>query len=292
MRAMSRPTSPRCALVCNAVSRASSGQCVLRVAGVPDHGAAWLQHRHHVGELVLHRLETADDAVELRALLHEAECLVEHVLRGAERVGCQHHAAGVQHALHRRHWGVGGIQHDRARGFEVRCRRRDEFGRCCGAYAAMLSLAGRTAALPSGRYSSRCVGAPASIAAAAVLPSWLMPTPKRTSPAAMRGSHSSCNASVAPWMKASVAITMLPAKGTNAAAPPSTSAATAASSTPRPAPPKRSGTSSPGRPSSTRLSHNPASKPLPVSECRRSASMLTRSASRPRSESANAVVLR
>ena len=92
-------------------------------------------------------------------------------------------------------------------------------------------------------------------------------------------------------MKASVAITTLPANGANAAAPPSTSAATAASSTPSPAPPKRSGTSRPGRPSSTRLSHNAGSKPLPVSAWRRSASIDTRSASRPRSESGEQALL-
>ena len=49
-------------------------QRVLRIGSVPHHRAARFKHRHHVGELVFDRLEGADDAIELRALLHEGEC--------------------------------------------------------------------------------------------------------------------------------------------------------------------------------------------------------------------------
>ena len=63
--------------------------------------------------------------------------------------------------------------------------------------------AATTAALPSDRYTSRCVGAPASIAASTrpdrrsplSVNARPKPTPNRTSPAAMRGSQASCNSS-------------------------------------------------------------------------------------------------
>ena len=87
-------------------------QRVLRVASVPNHGAARLQYGDHVGKLMLHRLEAADQAVELRALLHECQRLIEHMLCCAQRVGRQHDATGIQHPVHCRERRIRRIEHD------------------------------------------------------------------------------------------------------------------------------------------------------------------------------------
>jgi len=67
---------------------------------------------------VLDALKRADHAVELHALLGECHCLVEHRLRGPERIGRQHHAPGIEHTRARRAGVIGSTQNDCRRTLE------------------------------------------------------------------------------------------------------------------------------------------------------------------------------
>ena len=71
------------------------GDRAVGMGGVPDQRPARLQLRCHLRAHVLHRLEGADHAVELAALLGVGDGLVEHRLRCAQGVGGEHDAAGV-----------------------------------------------------------------------------------------------------------------------------------------------------------------------------------------------------
>jgi len=77
------------------------------VGGVPDQRAAWLQLGGHLGAEVLDRLEGADQAAKLPALLGVGDGLVEHRLAGAQHVGRQNRPRRVAKAAqHRIGWGA------------------------------------------------------------------------------------------------------------------------------------------------------------------------------------------
>ena len=101
---------------------------------------------------MFHALEAADDPAELHAFLGEGDGGIEHVLGGAQRVGGEHDAAGVQHAPRGGHRRVGGVQT-----FRRRTVKRYIHNRACPVDAALHSCATRrasaatTAAWPSGR---------------------------------------------------------------------------------------------------------------------------------------------
>src|SRR3990172_9323876 len=102
-------------------------------------------------------------------------------------------------------------------------------------------------------------------------------TASRAVPCAMGGSHAARAASLSEPMIASGAITQAAANGPGVAKYPSASAASAASNKPRPAPPKRSGTSTPASPSSTSPPQSCSSNPDPDFASRCSASIGRRS---------------
>ena len=81
------------------------------------------------------------------------------------------------------------------------------------------------------------------------------------SPAARRGSHSSCCARLPPSRSATTPATEDARNGPGATARPSSWSSTAASSRPRPAPPWVSGTRMPSQPASAKLRQSPASWP-------------------------------
>ncbi len=145
------------------------GQRILRIGGVPDHRAAGFQDGYHIEELVLDCLETADDAIELRALLHEGEGVIEHVLCGAEACRLPARARpGIQNTLHCSYRRIGGVQQDRVGIVEMR---RSVTGRVrsrlrCMFIDTLHRISRANSSLAIGRKNtSRWVGAPASISA-------------------------------------------------------------------------------------------------------------------------------
>ena len=71
------------------------------VRRIPHQRPARFQFRRHLRAHVLHRLERADHAVELTALLGVVHRLVQHGLRGAQRIRRQHDASGIDDGAQR-----------------------------------------------------------------------------------------------------------------------------------------------------------------------------------------------
>ena len=53
----------------------------------------------HLGAQMFHSLERTDHTAELLALLGIGDSLVDHRHAGAQRIGGQHDAAGIDHAI-------------------------------------------------------------------------------------------------------------------------------------------------------------------------------------------------
>ena len=127
LRATNLPTSAQVRLGLAGHQPALFRDRAVGVGGVPDEGAARLQLRRHLRAHVLDGLEGADDAVELAAFLGVGDGFVQHRLRGAQGVGGEHDAAGVD-GLEQGFSAVGGAgQEFRWRGVE------DDFGDGAGA---------------------------------------------------------------------------------------------------------------------------------------------------------------
>src|SRR5690606_10972277 len=78
-------------------------QVIGGVSRIPDERLAGLQLRRHFGAHMLDRLERADDAAELLALLRIVNGAAEHILARAETLRRQNDAPGVdERAQHRR----------------------------------------------------------------------------------------------------------------------------------------------------------------------------------------------
>ncbi len=77
--------------------RGLGGNGIEGMGRIPDQRAGRLEFGRHLGAQMLDRLEGADDAVELLALLGIVHGLFQHARAGAQRVGGQHHPAGIAH---------------------------------------------------------------------------------------------------------------------------------------------------------------------------------------------------
>ncbi len=76
-----------------------SEPCVQGVGRIPDQGPGRFELCGHLGAKVLHRLEGANWAGELLALMGVGHGLVQHGAGGAQGVGGEHHPSGVDETL-------------------------------------------------------------------------------------------------------------------------------------------------------------------------------------------------
>ena len=220
-----------------------------RRGGVPGGRVGLLDLGVQVGEPVLERLEATDDPAELPALLEVARSSSRAPTgrrRPARRRAARRPSAGRRRWLRRRPRTPASAR--RRRGSPRRA------GGSCRASETGVTVAPRTAysASPSGSRSTSA-GSPTVVRARPVCARSGGPAVRRSA----RRTRATAGSSSSPSATSTVVATTLEVRnGEGAAARPISSSTAAASRAVAPAPPSDSGTSRPGRPSSTNADHS------------------------------------